>query len=185
MLMIQTWGRAMDEEAYRLALELRNRLQAELAQNETFRAFQHIDAVVAMWEKSRDPATARPIAETVPKIIPPVPTKVASVVGRHFAGSQTYKIVTGAQDYLRRKGSRAPASEIHKDLISKGIAVGGKNPLKVTASYLSHSPYFNNVPGQGYGLIEWSVSESQKTEAPGSSELSGAPQSNGASPLSP
>jgi hypothetical protein len=176
----------MEEQTYRLALELRNRLRDELAQNETFRAFQHVEAIVSMWEQSRRPTVS--VQSVTPAAVPrmtPAPLRVASVVTRHFAGSQTSKIVSGATEFLKRTGRRAPASEIYKDLVAQGIKVGGKNPQKSTASYLSHSPHFDNVPGQGYGLIEWSASEAQTTETPGSSELSGAPGANGATPLSP
>jgi hypothetical protein len=137
----------MDEETYQLALNLRDRLRDELMQNETFRAFEHAEAMLAIWDGAR----AKPgnhIVQTQTVRTPRAPDK-------HSPGSRTSVITNAAAEYLRQKGSRATSGEILKELTDRGIQVGGKDPSKVTSSYLSHSPLFNNIPGQGYGLAEW------------------------------
>jgi hypothetical protein len=141
----------MDEHLYRKAVELREGLRAELEQNETFRRLQHAEAIVASWERSQQLAAAEPR-----RAVPTVKT--------HLPGSATSKIVQGAVEYLRSKGARAASGEIHRALSARGIEVRGKDPLKSTSSYLSHSPLFNNVPGEGYGLAEWSITGNQSPQ---------------------
>ncbi len=97
--------------------------------------------------------------------------------------SRTTAIVNAAVTYLRQKGSRAETPEIQRALIAAGLNVGDARPDTVS-SCLSHSPLFDNVRGQGYGLVEWSLARVGETETPDSSELSGAPRSNGMLPLS-
>jgi hypothetical protein len=137
----------MDEQSYQLALTLRTRLQAELSQNDTYKALQHVEAIIAMSGQAR----------TAPE--PPLELEEAlkrPSLTRHLAGSNTSRIVTATENYLRRKGTRAVSGEILRELSSLGITVGGKAPVKALSSCLSHSVRFDNVPGQGYGLQEWS-----------------------------
>lgn len=158
------------EENYRLAVALRDKLLTELNQNETFMAFQHAQVIVSALSRKVVNPPSREIATGSPA----EPSK---------KGTRTTLIVDAAVEFLRRKGSRAPSGEILAALTHAGIKVGGERPGSTLASYLAHSPRFDNVTGQGYGLVEWS--EQPQTETPNSGTLFGAPKTNGTSPLSP
>jgi hypothetical protein len=160
----------MDNPSLHLAIELRDRLLAELQQNRTFLAYQHIQAaIMALSAESRHQSPGDELPERITK-------KPAR------QGSQQEAIVTGAMTYLRAKNDRAPSSEILGVLTGQGVVVGGQKASATLSSYLSHSPLFDNIRGQGYGLVEWSQ---PKTETPNSSELFGAPKTNGSAPLNP
>jgi hypothetical protein len=159
-----------------LAIELRDKLLAELQQNRLFRAYHHAEAAVAALNAEASGTQPPSQQEMAPE---------TTGRQRQFSkpGTQTATILTAAEAYLREKGSRAPSGEILKVVTSQGIRVGGKNPGSTLASYLSYSALFDNDKNEGgYGLVEWSQ---LKTETPNSSELFGAPQTNGAEPLSP
>jgi hypothetical protein len=161
-------------ESYRLAVELRDRLLAELNENEIFKAFQHAQEIVSALARTGSEHTgAQTQTETAPK---------TTIVRAGKAGSQSSAVLTATEDFLKQRGSRAFSGEILEALIAKGIEVAGNKPSAVVASYLSHSSRFNNVRGQGYGLVEWSE---QKTETPNSGQLFGAPKTNGTERLSP
>ncbi|MBV9014207.1 MAG: hypothetical protein JO058_00970 [Alphaproteobacteria bacterium] len=167
----------MDEQAYQQALALRDRLREELRQNTTYRALELSEAIVALW-------AARTASNGEPAQEPPPAAQIRATPRRHYAGSKTAKIVEGAKDYLRSKGARAQTTELYRALQARGIEVGGKDPLKTTASYLSHSGEFNNVPGQGYGLKEWpSAAQPSKPQAEPATEA--AAPCNGAPKVSP
>jgi hypothetical protein len=147
----------MDEETYQLALKLRDRLRDELMQNGTFRAFEHAEAMLAIWDTAR--------VHPGKHIVQTQTMRAPRALDKHIPGSRTSVITNAAAEYLRQKGSRATSGEILKELTDRGIEVGGKDPSKVTSSYLSHSPLFNNVPGQGYGLAEWPTVTPQRSMA--------------------
>jgi hypothetical protein len=114
----------------------------------------------------------------------PIPTKTTT--RRKIRGAKPDSLTTAinqaAAAYLRKKGLRAKAPEIREALISAEIDFG--NAHKGTmAACLSHSPLFDNVRGQGYGLVEWLSPKPAESETPNSSELFGAPKANGALPL--
>jgi hypothetical protein len=114
----------------------------------------------------------------------PIPTKIRSP--RKISGARPESLTTAinqaAAAYLRQKGSRAEAPEIRQALIDSGFNFA--NAHKGTlASCLSHSRLFDNIRGQGYGLLEWLSPKPAETETPNSGELSGAPKGNGALPL--
>jgi hypothetical protein len=97
---------------------------------------------------------------------------------KHIPGSMADRVAEAAVHYLREKGSRAESPEILRAIRDRGLDV------KDITSCLSHSHLFDNVRGQGYGLVEWSERDrSQRSETPGSGQLSGAPRPNGGLPL--
>jgi hypothetical protein len=164
----------MPTENYRLACELRDRLLAELNENETFKAFQHAQETVNALARAADRQAA-----SNPQQRSGNPTIVRS----HRVGSLSSTVLDMAENFLRNRGSRAPSGEIFEYIEANGIEVPGQKPVSVVASYLSNSTRFDNVRGQGYGLPEWSQSE---TEAPNSETIPfGAPKANGEEPLSP
>ena len=91
-----------------------------------------------------------------------------------------------ARGVLRQKGARASSGEIYQALVLNGVTIVGKKPTAVVASYLSHSDMLQHGP-------RWLRSERMerrhgdqfRTRTLNSSELFGAPQGNGASPLHP
>ncbi|MBV9202921.1 MAG: hypothetical protein JOY83_24915 [Alphaproteobacteria bacterium] len=143
----------MDEATYRTAVELRNRLRAELEQNVSFIALQHAEAVVALWERAH-PAP-------VPSAHSGVSASRSKVVGRHSLNSDTSKVLAGAAEYLELIGRRATSREILEALSARGIKLNAKDPMTSVSSSLSHSPMFNNVLGLGYGLAEWPMTEAE------------------------
>jgi hypothetical protein len=144
----------MDDAAiYRTAVELRNRLRAELEQNVSFIALQHAEAVVALWE-STHPVPAPPAHSEVP-------TSRSKLAGRHSVNSDTSKVLAGAAEYLRLIGRRATSREILEALSARGIKLNAKDPMTSVSSSLSHSPMFNNVLGLGYGLADWPMTQAE------------------------
>jgi hypothetical protein len=164
----------MDSENLQLAIELRDRLLAELRQNPLFRAYLGAqETVLALSAEPIPQPTQRTDQEQIRR-------SKASAQSPSKPGTQAESILTAAATYLRDKNSRAPSTEISKALTSRGVGIGGRDPSATVAAYLTHSPLFDNIRGQGYGLIEWSNPQS---ETPNSSELFGAPKTNGAEPL--
>ncbi len=163
-----------NSNSYRLAVELRDRLLADLRQNRTFVAYQHAEAVILAL--SVDAEQTKPAAQKN-SVNPDKNVRQSFKPGTVSAG-----ILTGALQYLREKKGRAQSGEILQALRDRAIKVTGNRPSSTVSSYLSHSALFDNKPGQGYGLTEWSRSQ---TETPNSSELFGAPRNNGALPLNP
>ncbi len=75
-------------------------------------------------------------------------------------GSMAQRIVDGAAEYLRRKGSRAGTSEIVRALAEAGVLPAGTTRDEYgVSSRLSRSSLFDGGRGQGYGLAEWYVHE--------------------------
>ncbi len=162
----------MDNVSLRKAVELRDSLLAELRQNRTFQAYQYAQAVIAALGA---PETPQPPSQQQPNI------EKTNSRQSFKPGTQAETILMASAAYIRQKNARAPSGEILKALTEQRIAVGGQNPSATVSSYLSHSALFDNIRGQGYGLVEWQ----SKTETPNSGALFGAPKANGAAaPLS-
>ena len=51
--------------------------------------------------------------------------------------------------------------EILEALEAQGIVIDSEKPLAALASTLSHSALFDNVRGEGYGLVEWESADAQ------------------------
>lgn len=89
-----------------------------------------------------------------PVIMPsPPPRADMSRYGRD--GSKAAIIVKASEDYLKRRLKRAQSSEIVQALQDAGIILPEEKASAFVSSYLSTSPLFDNVKGEGYGLIEW------------------------------
>jgi hypothetical protein len=104
-------------------------------------------------------------------------TQRRKVVQKHIAGSASAQIEEFAIRYIRAKGARAQAPEIVDAMQGQGMNFRADT----VSSNLSHSPIFDNVRGEGYGLAEWK--DRTPTETPNSGQLFGAPRSNGVEPL--
>jgi hypothetical protein len=71
--------------------------------------------------------------------------------------SQAATVVRIAEEFLSTARRRAPSSEIYGEIVGRGITIPGQKPDSVVSSYLSNSPKFDNVRGQGYGLTAWNA----------------------------
>jgi len=164
----------MTTDNYRLACELRDRLLAELNENETFKAFQHAQEIVNFLTAAED----RSVASSSSQV------KAATIKNqRSRPGSLASAVRETAVTYIRGKGARARSGEIYQAVLDAGISVPGQKPVSVVSSYLSGSHIFDNTD-EGYGLTEW-IEAHIESEAPDSGEPSGALRANGAEPLSP
>ena len=105
------------------------------------------------------------------------------IVRQHIPGSASSRVVEFAVGYLREKGARAQSTEIIDAMKAHGKGLDLK--MDAVSSSLSHSALFDNVRGQGYGLVEWNNSGPVEPETPNSDELSGAPRADGVMPSSP
>jgi hypothetical protein len=164
----------MENDILRSAKAEEQRLLAIIREHPIFQRLEAIRRVISLYES--------PVVPLRPDAPPPLAPE-----GRRGtrAGSQAEAIRQAAIAYLREKGERASSSELYAALSLKGVVVVGKKPNAVVASYLSHSDKFTAVRGEGYGLPEWDNPQNPESEAPNSSELSGAPRSNGTEPLRP
>jgi hypothetical protein len=161
----------------RMAKLERQRLEAQLADSPVYRRLEAVKRLIELYEA--DAAEARPVMATTQA----TSTAVARLQRPH--GARTSAITAAAEQYLRQKGNRATSGEILRVLNAQGIDVGGKKPSATLASYLSNSKDFDNVAGQGYGLVVWAGRPPRagaETETPDSGQLSGAPV-NGSLPL--
>ena len=70
-------------------------------------------------------------------------------------GSKASSHIAEAQAFLREKGTRAQTREIMEALKARGVVFDSEKPVAALASTLSHSALFDNVRGEGYGLVEW------------------------------
>ena len=72
------------------------------------------------------------------------------------SGSKGAIVLDYAEAYLSAKGARAQSKEMLNELQRQGISFEGKDPVAAVASYLSTArDRFDNVLGQGYGLVSW------------------------------
>ena len=92
-----------------------------------------------------------------PVMIPhhPAAKEDASRYGRD--GSKSAVIVRATETFLKQRRKRAQSSEIVQALQEAGIDLPEEKPSAFVSSYLSTSPLFDNVKGEGYGLVEWQV----------------------------
>jgi hypothetical protein len=135
-------GDAVDAEAYRLAVALRDHLRGQLEADPTFRAYQLAEsAVTALASSGGD------------RDVPPVVRAGKS----RSPESQTARAVIATAEFLGQRGRRAETGVIFAELQRRGIAIGGARPTSTLASYLSNAKEFDNVKGEGYGLTEWSL----------------------------
>jgi hypothetical protein len=92
----------------------------------------------------------------IPVIVPQHPMKTD--LGRYGRdGSKAAVIVRASEQFLKRRHRRAQSSEIVQALQEAGIELPEEKASAFVSSYLSTSPLFDNVKGEGYGLVEWQV----------------------------
>ena len=73
-----------------------------------------------------------------------------------YTNSKASRMRDAAAEYLEEIGRRAKGIEICEALLSKRTEIGGRKPSATLCGNLSSSPIFDHIPGEGYGLREWS-----------------------------
>ena len=171
-------------------------LESELQADPRYQKMAKIRELLAMYDT--------PTALSVSGLAAPSPKdhRAPGSIGGNPRGrpnSLTTQVLEASALYLRRKGARAPTSEVTDACVRTGVPLPGPvtKQRDYVSSILSHSPLIDNVRGEGYGLAEWSQSHSPvdpasievaeqglKAETLDSSELSSAPKLNGMFQLS-
>lgn len=152
------------------ALEREERkLEQELEQVPTFKRLKAVQQTLSVYRGDVAPDAAPKAAERAPK---------------GAERSQTEVIAKAVEEHLRRERKRITSGPLTKAVEAQGIHVPGKVPsARLAAILAARSKTFDNVKGEGYGLVEWgggSPSQGpQRQETPDSSPLSGAPGPNG------
>jgi hypothetical protein len=125
----------------------RDRLKTQLAATPEYRRIEAIDRLLDLYGETG--ASGRMDRLSGAKS-PRTGTVAATVVGI-------------AERYLRQKGSRAQTPEIVVEVQKAGVLTDSANPAATVASYLSSAKdRFDNVRGEGYGLIEWLADSPQQ-----------------------
>lgn len=116
-------------------------LQSELAKDPRYRKLVKIRGLLAEYDK-----------------LSPSPVTQASPLNpRGQPKSLTTQILNAASAYLQQTGRRAATSELTLACVKAGVPLPGDTQRQrdYVSSILSHSPAFNNVRGEGYGLADW------------------------------
>jgi hypothetical protein len=159
-----------------------DRLREALRADPRFRRYEMTAQLLAEYEQEAMVATERPSRRS--EITAAQPRRNGTGPFVRSEGSNATRWTDAAEQYLKAKGSRAQSGEIHDALVKDGVMPPDDAAKTNLTAYLSREKErFDNIKGkgQGYGLREWSL---PKSETPDSSELSGAPMTNGAEPLS-
>jgi hypothetical protein len=90
-----------------------------------------------------------------PVMVPHPGVKDLARYGRD--GSKAAVIVRASESFLKQRRKRAQSSEIVQALHDAGIDLPEEKASAFVSSYLSTSALFDNVKGEGYGLVEWKV----------------------------
>lgn len=77
------------------------------------------------------------------------------------------QVIKVSEEFLTKVGRRAQSAEIYGEMRRLGMEIHATNPAAIVSSYLSSSPKFDNIRGQGYGLATWNV-HPDTDEAPAS-----------------
>jgi hypothetical protein len=88
-----------------------------------------------------------------PAIVRYRPKEDLSRYGRD--GSKSAVIIRATESFLKQRRKRAQSSEIVQALQEAGIDLPEEKTSAFVSSYLSGSALFDNVKGEGYGLVEW------------------------------
>jgi hypothetical protein len=132
-----------------------SRLRGELIRQPQFRRYEMISALLADYESENDREEEKQIL--------PATRNAERTPGVHqrFVRSDDSKQVqwiAGAVNYLREIRRRAQSPDIQRALVEAGLMEPGIAARRVLSSYLSREKQtFDNVPGQGYGLREWTL----------------------------
>jgi hypothetical protein len=145
--MIQTQSKGCDSvtEAYVQAVQEEiEKLRGELTRVPAFQRLRLLEKHLTEYQAI---LPGQPVAE------PQHPIRDYNRYGR--PGSRAALIVEGSEAYLKKNKKRAQTGEIVLGLVAAGVVLPDGNPIGAVSSYLSTSPLFDHVKGEGYGLVEW------------------------------
>lgn len=126
----------------------RDRLEADLEENETYRRLRGVADLLALYEGAGEKSGGRRGDTRSGQ-------KTETLSERVDRVSLTSRVVEEVQRYLRETKTRAMTAEIVEMLQERGVPLSGKNINSNVSSMLSQSSLFDNVEKQGYGLKEW------------------------------
>lgn len=141
----------------------RIRLLQELRKIPVFRQYEAVRAVVEAYGEVNGDA-----ADTARRFTPSVDGAPARP---EREGSKATLIARAAENFLQEKKARAQSPEIMRAVLAQGITLSGDNPLPALSSVLSHNSLFDNVRGQGYGLVEWKSEDNQVSQGMSPQEM--------------
>lgn len=142
----------MSETLLQAARDEEHRLVDELRPNPTFRKLEIVRNLIAAYETGERAGGITAFANVT------IPGPRASGRASTREGTKAFSHISEAQAFLRNKGARAQTREIMEALQARGVVFEGEKPMAALASTLSHSALFDNVRGEGYGLVEWANS---------------------------
>ena len=132
------------------------RLIDELRADPTYQKLELVRSLIATYEAAPVLISAHAMTQA--------PRASGRVSSRE--GSKASSHVAEAQAFLREKGTRAQTREIMQALEARGVVFDSEKPIAALASTLSHSALFDNVRGEGYGLVEWESADTEPHAAP-------------------
>jgi len=141
----------------------RSRLLQELRKISAFRQYEAVCAVVTAYVVVDGGA-----ADATMRIASPVD---AATPRTEREGSKATMIARAAENFLQDIKRRAQSPEIMRAVMAQGITLSGDNPLPALSSVLSHNALFDNIRGQGYGLVEWQSENTKMSRGMSPQEL--------------
>jgi len=120
-----------------------------------------------------------PVADQATHLTPPPSPALPVLVRRRPLSSppeirppsRTAAVIATAKEYLASTGKRAPSPLLLQIMTARGIEFPEGNEVETLSSILSANDAFDNVRGQGYGLVEWAA----HAGAPASERLGSPP----------
>ena len=131
----------MSDDLLRSAHAEEQRLLNELQRLPLYRKLEAVRSLISTY------------ADTNSSVVPLVAKP--TVTPTHRKGSRAFRVSEAAQAYLQRVHHRAQSAEILSVLQGDGFEFTTEKPQAELSSILSHSELFDNIRGQGYGLVEW------------------------------
>ena len=129
-----------------------------LSKNSDFKRLEAVRAVLTVYADGNDGGTLEK------DILEPVEKKRSYL-------SAAAMIVQGAEKLLRKRRERLTAGQVVEALTGEGIDIPGPDKTKRASGALSsRKKLFDNQPGKGYGLVEWSQIKETPDKLPGASE---------------
>jgi hypothetical protein len=135
--------------------ERREQLRNDLLEDAVFQEYELVVRLLERHEASvTEPSSPRrkaPQRKPPPRQQPPNQPAPFTRLDKGMSA-----VIEASADYLREKGARAPSAEIQEELVRRGILKSSAGDRSKITSYLGRAKkVFDNIRGEGYGLIEW------------------------------
>jgi hypothetical protein len=136
----------MSDDPFLRALQTeRSKLLKELAASAIYRRLKVVEAAMEIYQ-----APTEWVADAEREINRQIAMKTPR------SGTVASSVIDIAERYLRSIGRRAQTPAIAVEVQKAGILVEAANVIATVSSYLSSAKdKFDNVRGEGYGLVEW------------------------------